>query len=115
MIKILRNDQGETLIEVLASILIATLSVALLFTCVMASSRMEQDAESVDEKHYSALSEADAQITPTPDPSAVPPVRDGTVSIERIDSTGSVEATASPTPSIEVYGDEGMFSYRRQP
>ena len=48
MMKILRNNWGETLIEVLASILITTLSVALLFTCIMASSKIERDAKALN-------------------------------------------------------------------
>lgn len=115
MIKTFRNNRGETLIEVLASILIAALSVALLFTCVMVSGKMEESAQKKDAEHYNALTEAETQITPTPDPSApVPTVPAGTVTIEKMDSSGNVEATASPAPSIEVYGDEGMYSYKRK-
>ena len=108
---LLHNEKGETLIEVLASILIAALSVALLFTCVMASSEMGKTAQKNDEAHYDALTEADAQVTPDPsDPVSTVPV--GTVMITRTDS--SPEVTASPVPSIEIYGDEGMFSYKRK-
>ena len=111
MMKILRNDRGETLIEVLASILIAALSVALLFTCVMASSRMEQSAQTKDAEHYSAFTAADTQNTST--------LPGGTVTISRVepspgpdpDPTPSPLATA--TPPIGFYGGEGMFSYKR--
>lgn len=114
MRKLKKDNRGETLIEVLASVLIAALSVALLFTCVMASSRIERDVESADEKHYSALSAADAQVAPTPEPGsgAVPDIPAGTVTITLVGPSPAV--TASPAPSIEVYGDEGMFSYKRK-
>ena len=103
MKKTLRNNRGETLIEVLASILVATLSVALLFTCVMASSQMERSVQKKDAAHYDALTAAEAQETS---------VVDGTVSIARVDSSDSVVATAAP--SVDIYGGEEMFSYKRK-
>ena len=116
MMKILRNDRGETLIEVLASILIAALSVALLFTCVMASSRMEQSARKKDAEHYNAFTEADIQVTPTPAAGAAP-VPTGNVTISRVEPGPDPDPTPSPlataTPPIGFYGGEGMFSYKR--
>ena len=102
--KKLQNDRGETLIEVLASILIAALSVTLLFGSIIASSRIDEAAKAVDEEHYAGLAAADAQA-----PSGLH--TDGTVTIKRTDS--SPEVTVSPAPSIKIYGGEGMFSYRR--
>lgn len=116
--RLLRNNRGETLIEVLASVLIATLSVALLFSCILASSKMDESAQKTDADHYNALSEADAQVTPTPDSSNPVSVLTGTVTIARI-APSSDNPTPSPdveaTATVYIYGGEGMFSYRRQP
>lgn len=109
MMKTLRNDRGETLIEVLASILIAALSVALLFTCVMASSRMEQSAQKKDAEHYSAFTAADTQDTSA--------LSDGTVTVSRINPADKDDSTPAPmetaTPPIGFYGGVGMYSYKR--
>ena len=44
----LRSNQGETLVELLASVLIATLSVALLIGCVTASFQLGRQADQSD-------------------------------------------------------------------
>ena len=44
----LRNSRGETLVEVLASVLICALSVMLLFGAVMASGRIDLQAQAAD-------------------------------------------------------------------
>ena len=107
--QLLHNDQGETLVEVMAAILIAALSVALLFTCVMASSEMEKMTQKTDEKHYNALSDADARktVAPTPTPDPAVPEDPSHVTIK-----GYNDNTA--TPEIVVYGDgaEGLYSYK---
>ena len=107
-LRLLHNDRGETLIEVLASILIVSLSVMLLLGCVMSSSNIDEDAEKLDEAHYNALSQADAQVMPTPAPGEAAPTPTG----------GSVVISApsgSPdvTQEIMIYGGEGMYSYKR--
>ena len=42
------DSRGETLVEVLASVLICFLSVVLVFSMVMASGNMDQRAEAAD-------------------------------------------------------------------
>lgn len=59
--KKLKSSRGETLIEVLASILVGTLSIALLFGAVMASRSMDKTAEDSDKAFYEALSAAEEQ------------------------------------------------------
>lgn len=120
--KKLRNDRGETLVEVLFSVLIATLSVTLLFSCVVASSKLDRGAEGMDEQHYNALSEADAQPTPSAGASPLPSAN---VTIARVPASSEPgvppepDASPEPTPSAElsvtIYGGEGMYSYRRKP
>lgn len=97
--KKLRDDRGETLVEVLAAILVASLSVALLFSCVMASSDLDVKAKSVDEDYYQALSAADGQAG---EPSS------GQVTISSKD-----KENVSKDMTIDIYGGEGLYSYRR--
>lgn len=54
----LRSKRGETLIEVLASVLVASLSIALLFSAVMAAGRINQSARDADEAFYTSLQNA---------------------------------------------------------
>lgn len=93
----LKNDRGETLVEVLASVLIAALSVTLLFSCIMASARMNENAKAQDSVYYADFTNADAQSgTPT----------EGIVTVE---GSGT-----EMTPGIDIYGSGGVFSYKRK-
>lgn len=108
--KKLHGSRGETLIEVLASILIASLSVALMFGCVMVSTRMDERARDVDIQHYDGLSAADAQPAPAAG-TALPPER---VTISRIaDPDNDDTPLASQSVDVELYGTKAgdMFSY----
>lgn len=128
--KKIHSDRGESLIEVLAAILIASLSVALMFGCIMISTNMDEDAKALDEQYYLDLTAADAQDaapTPTPDPSPgstpIPtptPEPTGNVTIKRVSTSYASAAPTTPpteTPSatldITIYGEAGMSSYRR--
>lgn len=98
----LRNNRGETLVEVLASILIAALSVALLFSFTMTSSTMDKQAKAADEGHYDAIIAAESV-------SGTDYIDDWTVTI--------TDSSSSKTPltgqiGIKIYGDNGVFSYR---
>lgn len=96
--KKLHNSRGETLVEVLASILIASLSVALLFGCIMASSNMDREAGELDGDHYAALTAAEAQSGPgTP----------GTVELENPSSA------EKKSLSVQIFGGPGLYSYKR--
>ena len=57
----LRNSRGETLVEVLASVLICALSVMLLLGAVSASTSIGLQAQAADEDYYTALSKAERQ------------------------------------------------------
>lgn len=99
----LHENGGETLVEVMASIVIATLSVALLFGSIMASSGIDLSAQRADESYYQALSRAEAQTLPD----AENPLPDAL-------SNGKLTITAggiSQEASIQFYGGEGMYSY----
>lgn len=106
-----QNNRGETLIEVLASVLITALSVALLFTCVMATTKMDSAAKEKDSGHYEALSNAEVGVS----------AQDKRVTVTRVknpntdpgapsEPTPSAEATA--TPFIQINGGEEMYSYK---
>lgn len=96
--KKLHNSRGETLVEVLASILIAALSVTLLFGCVMASSSMDRDAQERDREHYAALTAAEAQSGTG---------ISGTVKLQNIENSGEGSL------SVEIFGDAGLYSYKK--
>lgn len=96
--KKLHNSQGETLVEVLASILIASLSVALLFGCVMASAGMDREAQDLDRRHYEALTLAEERSGTG---------AAGTVRIENPANSQTKDL------SVSIYGDAGLYSYKR--
>lgn len=100
-----REERGETLIEVMASILIMTLSILLLFSAVMASVRINKNAREQDEKFYKALNAAEEQSTPA-DFSIVPA---STVTVEQPLAGGSAVV------GVTFYGEKGALSYKYTP
>lgn len=100
----LKSSGGETLVELLASILIASLSVVLVFGAVMASATMDRQAQDLDKNYYNVLSmaerQADEDKVSMPAGPAVPQVN-----ITNID-TGSFRSL-----SVTFYGGEGAVSY----
>lgn len=102
----LKSSRGETLVEVLASILICTLSIALLVGAVMASSRMDLQAREADEEYYAALTKAERQDKApdgTPDSFTPDPVL--AVTVRNI--TGSTPDSLTTS----FYGTDRLFSY----
>lgn len=91
----LKDNRGETLVEMLASILIAALSVAVLFTCCMASVEMGRETRAADHRYYEGLSAAEGRRGLS---------EEGKVTIE---GTGNETDVA-----IRVYGGEEMYSYQ---
>lgn len=98
----LRESRGETLVELLAAILIAALSAAMLFTCCMASVEMDKNGQKSDEAFYDALSAAEEQKNPLPQPAGGPV----TVTV-----TGNGETDSIP---VSLYGGEDMYSYKKE-
>ena len=101
----LRSERGETLIEVLASVLIVSLSVMMVAGSVMASSRVDVDAEKMDKTHYAGLSNAETHTTRTTPTGVVVTISDP----DDITNGKTYDIT------ITFYGDAkaGMFSYER--
>lgn len=102
MLHKLKSQRGETLVETMASIVIAALSVALLFTCVVTSVQLDQTAKQMDEAYYKALTLAETQ---TAGEDGEYPMKSGAVKIE---GNGT-----SISPNISLYGGEGMYAYAK--
>lgn len=92
----LRGSRGETLVEVMASIVIGSLSVALLFGAIMASVRIDESARKMDGTYYKALSGAEAQTVPMPEDAKLKYTADG------------VEMPPLP---VALYGGKDAASY----
>ena len=100
----LRDSRGETLVEMLASILIATLSVAVLFTCVVTANGIGRTAREQDEAYYRFLAAAERQEPGVDEAGAPLPVE-----IADLKVTGD---GPDKTFSVELYGGEGLYSYK---
>lgn len=100
----LRESRGETLVELLAAILIAALSAAMLFTCCMASVEMDKNGQKSDEAFYDALSAAEEQKNPLPQPAGGPVTV--TVTVTENGKTDSIP--------VSLYGGEDMYSYKKE-
>lgn len=107
----LRDSRGETLVEVLASVLICALSVTLLFGAVMASSNIDLKAQEADGEYYDALTKAERQKDTDKHASS-----GAAVTVTSKDAGGtllnSVEIKADDEDSgLSFYGSERLLSY----
>lgn len=94
----LRSQRGESLVEVLASVLIGVLAVGLLASAIAVSSQIDRSAEKKDESFYEELSAAEAQKAPE---------AAGTVSV--------TPSGGSPvTYQVDYYGGDDIYSYKLQ-
>lgn len=112
----LRNSRGETLVEVLASVLICALSITLLMGAVTASTNIDLRAQSADAEYYAALSKAERQSkapaapaggTSEPDTYNLP----GETKVSVVSSGGSVEIKPGEASKLYFYGTERLLSY----
>lgn len=103
MARKLHDNRGETLVEMLASILIAALAVALLFTCCMASVEMGRETWEADKNYYEALSKAEEQKAPLMTDADGNPL----TAVVKVESS-----SVSETVEINLYGGEEMYSYQ---
>ena len=94
----LSQSRGETLVEVLASVVIATLSIALLFGGIMASSTIDRSARISDKSFYQGLSGAEEAKPGTGE--------DWKATVSR--------ESASRELDVKRYGGEGAYSYARE-
>ena len=98
------NDaHGETLVEVLASVLICSLSVALLFSMVMASGNMDQSAKKAEKDFSESLNLAEAQTAPV-DPALI-------TSSTNVEVKNSGVSGSTKQLTVVFYGGRGALSY----
>ncbi len=95
------DSRGETLVEVLAAILIASLSVTLIFGAIMPSTTMDHQAQDLDEKYYEVFSKAERQESG--DELSV------TTKVTMADKNAGAGAEKEVT--VTFYGGEGAISY----
>lgn len=95
----LKSQKGETLVELLAAILISALSVALLMSGVAASIQMIRKSDETDDRFYQALSAAENRETP---------VAEGVASDAQVKVT---ESSGEVSLQVQVYGTEELYSY----
>lgn len=100
------DSRGETLVEVLASVLICSLSVVLLFSMVMASGNMDQRAEAADQIFNESLAKAEGQLDTSEAGGAIVPPG-SQVMVKNTDPAVAVEAI----PPVTFYGGRGALSY----
>ena len=92
----LNNNKGETIVEVIASILICVISVTLLMSGVAVSAKINKNADENDENFYKELSFAETKQAPLPIPSAKVLIKENFLTTE---------------VPINLYGGEGIYSY----
>lgn len=102
--KKLRSQRGETLVEVLASVLIASLSVALLIGGVTVSVNLGRQADGADAAFYEILTKAEKQEAPVTAGIASDPSL-------RVAENGTPHSKDIP---VQVYGGEGLYAYARE-
>lgn len=98
----LKDSRGETLVEVLASVLVCALSITLLMGAVSASANIDLQAQEADKAYYEALTKAERQD-------------------EKLMTLSVVVASANSGPKTEPplicasYGSERLLSYAIDP
>lgn len=98
----LRNAQGETLVEVLASVLVCALSVMLLAGAVSASARIDLQAQESDAEYYETLSKAEGQAAGD----ECTPAASLKVAVTNQDGVREEDFT-----DLTFYGSERLLSY----
>lgn len=93
MMKKLRQNKGETLIEAMVSLLIALLSMGLLSTCVLAAANINADTRAADEKYNSELQTAEGLI------------EDG-YTAEEVTVELRFQSVETQTATVKLYGPE---------
>ena len=98
MIKKLRQNKGETLIETMVSLLIAVLSVMMLATAVLAATNVNKQTNEADQKYQSQLKAVEGMEESIKK-------EDVNVSIT-FSSTDGAAIYESTTTEVILYGDE---------
>ena len=108
LIKRLRNSRGESLVEVLVSVLVGSLALLLLASLIAVSARITKRTEQNDAPYYAALNAAEGHIIFNEDGT--------TTAATGISGTVTVSGGTGPeTFSVEYFGGEDIWSYQRTP
>lgn len=111
----LRNSRGETLVEVLASVLVCALSITLLAGAVTASANIDLRAQAADTEYYTALSKAERQSRTPAGGSSEADTYNSLPGETKVSVTsgsgGSVEIEPDATSKLYFYGTERLLSY----
>lgn len=102
----LRNARGETLVEVLAAVVVCSLSITLLLGAVSASTSIDLRAQSADTDYYTALSRAERQGTGDI-PDSLPADLSVTVEDEKTGQTAKIPNKTD----LNFYGTDRLLSY----
>ena len=115
MIEKLRNSRGETLVEVLVSVLVCALSITLLAGAVTASANIDLRAQAADTEYYTALSKAERQSRTPAGGSSEADTYNSLPGETKVSVTsgggGSVEIEPDATSKLYFYGTERLLSY----
>ncbi len=104
----LHENRGETLIETLAAILVAALATALLFSGVTTSVKMAKSAQVADDAYYKTVSGAENRKTAV----SVPTQPYVTV---KVSGNDVVFVPIPTTVNVNLYGGNGLYSYKEVP
>lgn len=102
MRKKLCSSKGETMMEALVSVLLVSIVSAAMVGMISSASRLNREAEEMDEALYSAISAAETGSTVTD--------KNGTVTVKVDDELDGVDV------SVKFYGstEEEIYSYEVQ-
>lgn len=109
----LTASRGETLVEMLACIVIAVLSVSLLVSGITVSARINQSAEHSDEFFYRALSAAEERSGIVKRPAEGEEISETQAPETAISGTINITPDTGSSIDFDVkfYGGEGVYSY----
>lgn len=112
----LRTSRGETLVEVLASVLVCSLSIMLLLGAVTASADIDLQAQNADGEYYAALTKAERQskveLLPDDESDISPDAVGSKVTVVNGDGkTAKLTAVEEGENGLHFYGTERLLSY----
>ena len=98
----LKDPRGESLLELLVSILIGSMSIVLLTTMIVTAVRIDKSADLAEKLYYESLTSAEGmQGTSVNSQVKIEGLKNGT-------DLGSV------TVNVECFGRDGIFSYKKK-
>ncbi len=106
--KLMRNS-GESLLELLASVLVGSLSFGLLLTFIAAAARMDDSGEKNDRDYYKSLAEAEVQDK------AAAMNEEGFPKKEKVKVILEENPGITAEPEVICFGGHGVYSYKLSP